>query len=133
MPDTELPMEMLEGQVLDHELITINDHPLLQMNVCIARDKGTYAPKRFLNPGKFEDLYRLHMHCQDPVSRSTLLHCWHQRWESMMPFRNFGQGKRFEICCVSSKSLVASMLAASWDKTTPPPPDWQVQALLHID
>ena len=98
MPDTDLPVDA-DFHEEERELLTINDHPLLQINVCISKDGGTFAPKRFLNPGKFEDLWQLHQHSPESVSKETLRNCWGERWKKMMPFRNFGQGKR---CTFSS-------------------------------
>ena len=107
MPDTEMQLNGMHfGDGLpggdpdfhpeEYELLTLSDHPLLALNVCLAREDGRYAPKRFLNPGVFEDLVQLHSACapEDRVSKSTLRRVWQTRWEKLMPFRSWGQGKR---------------------------------------
>ena len=83
--------------------IVPNNNPLLSSSTMLISSTGTnVAPKRFLNPGTFQDLVSLYQ--QDPcvpdhdrVSPSTLFKCW-KKWEVFMPFRNIGQGKRCTDC-----------------------------------
>ena len=67
----------------------------------IAIDEGQYAPKRFLNPGCFEDLFLLY-EVMTPktvaVAKSTLKRVWRTRWKKFLNFRNVGQGNRCKVC-----------------------------------
>jgi hypothetical protein len=75
------------------------DHPLWSLRIAI--NNGQYAPKRYLNPGTFEDLFLMYeamVPVGEQVSKSTLLRVWNGRWKKFLAFRRFGQGKRCKVC-----------------------------------
>ena len=60
-----------------HELLESPDHPLWAISI-LCGDKR-YAPKRYLNPGTFEDLFLMHcamVPAQDQVSKLDLPRRW---------------------------------------------------------
>ena len=60
-------------------------------------DANRYAPKRYLQPGCFEDVFLMYQGMTgsaDQVSRTTLLTVWNERWKRYLLFRSEGQGKR---------------------------------------
>jgi hypothetical protein len=82
-----------------YERIDDADHPLWALRIFVVAEH--YAPKRYLNPGCFEDLWMMHEvmeKVEDQVSKSTLRRVWCDRWKKFLPFRNVGQGKRCRVC-----------------------------------
>ena len=60
-----------------------------------------YAPKRYLNPGKFQNIWEMYeasVAKGDTVSRATLYNVWSSSWKHVLKFRNTGQGKRCKVC-----------------------------------
>jgi hypothetical protein len=83
-------------------------HPLwIRAEMSLSGSSGA-VPKRYLNPGSFEDLWSLYSHANDEtkVSKSTLLNSWNVAWKYVMPFRNVGQGKRCKVCAALSEERV---------------------------
>ena len=98
------PLATHDDSLLDEETHTVieqPDHPLWSMSTMLTDDGKRYTPKRYLNPGGFEDLWQMHQastEAQNQVSKSTLLRVWNDRWKHVLIFRNEGQGKRCKIC-----------------------------------
>ena len=90
--DPDLPIEM-------EDLPADVEHPL--WSLCVALGTERRVPRKYLNPGTFEDLWLLYQVMtpqHDQASRSTLFRAWTNRWEKYLRFRNVGQGKRCKIC-----------------------------------
>jgi hypothetical protein len=89
--DPELPIEMEDLQDVEHPL----------WSLCSALGSTRSVPRKYLNPGGFEDLWLLYQVMtpnSGQASRTTLFRAWSNRWENYLRFRNIGQGKRCKIC-----------------------------------
>ena len=88
---------------LDHEHVSVGepDHPLWDLGTAVGSDDAKFVPKRYLNPGTFEDIWILFQStapASEQISRSALYGCWSHRWKKYLQFRGIGQGKRCKIC-----------------------------------
>ena len=64
-------------------------------------DSEMVAPKMYLNPGIFEDLwllYEVETEAADRVSKSTFSLVWQERWKKFLICRKDRQGKRCKQC-----------------------------------
>ena len=103
----------------EHMLIDIPLHPLWNLSVVVPSARHgegakRYVPKRYLNPGCFEDLFSMHQAAEgnDAVSRSTLLKCWNGSWKRFLDFRNIGQGNRCKVCAKLDEERVSAVTPA---------------------
>ena len=98
--DKEKVAAELKGE--EYELVDNPSHPLWDKSLLLGDQR--YAPKKYLTPGTFEDLWMLYCNQpdRDKVSKSTLHKAW-WNWRRFMPFRNIGQGKRCKLCAVLSE------------------------------
>ena len=96
--------DLLEEAML--ECLEDSEHPLFIMHYCLGPEQKRYVPKRYLNPGTFEDLWMMHQGTGGGVGRSTLYRVWKERWARFLPFRNVGQGKRCKVCARISEERV---------------------------
>jgi hypothetical protein len=94
-------------------------HPLWNLSVVVPSARHgegdkRYVPKRYLNPGCFEDLFSMHQAAEgnDAVSRSTLLKCWNGSWKRFLDFRNIGQGNRCKVCATLDEERVSAVTPA---------------------
>ena len=100
----------------EHQLVDVPSHPLWNLSIAIPMQDASekrYAPKRYLNPGCFEDLFSMHQASQgdSAVSKSTLNACWNQRWKRFLDFRNIGQGKRCRKCAKLDEERLQAVTA----------------------
>ena len=93
-PNAEQAIDAFELAAIEHE-----NHPLWTRSLALSGTKGQ-APRRFLNPGTFEDLYNQHTFEKgdEAVARSTLKRCFDAQWSQFISRRNIGQGKRCKRC-----------------------------------
>eukprot|EP00959_Pyramimonas_sp_CCMP1952_P117582 2458313-Pyramimonas_sp.AAC.1 len=85
-----------------HEMIETPSHPLWSLSVALPDGDPTkrYAPRRYLNPGKFQniwEMYEVSVAKVDKVSKATLYSVWNSSWKNVLKFRNSGQGKRCKV------------------------------------
>lgn len=106
------PLAISNSAMLDldeYEVVDTPEHPLWAISTHVEASGSRYVPKRYLNPGCFEDLwlaYQAQTDVANQVSKSTLLKVWHARWSKYLPFRNIGQGKRCRVCAVIDEERV---------------------------
>ena len=84
-----------------YEIVPVgnDNHPLWSRAVAIGDNKKG-VPKKYLPPGRLEDLFSMHQ-CElglEAVSRTTLRRCWFDRWKKYLAFRDGGHDKRCKIC-----------------------------------
>ena len=97
------PLAVADPGLMDldgHALVDDEQHPLWALSM-LAADGKHYVPKRYLNPGGFEDLWLMYEAMVSPeeqVSKSTLLKVYRERWDKYLVFRGIGQGKRCRTC-----------------------------------
>ena len=70
-----------------YEIVPVgnDNHPLWSRAVAIGDNKKG-VPKKYLPPGRLEDLFSMHQ-CElglEAVSRTTLRRCWFGRWKSTL-------------------------------------------------
>ena len=86
-----------------HELIETPGHPLWSLAVALpgGDPMKRYAPKRYLNPGRFQNIWGMYEQSvakDDAVCKTTLFRAWNCSWKNLLKFRNAGQGKRCKVC-----------------------------------
>ncbi len=100
-----------------HELVETPSHPL--WNISVALSGGDlakrYAPKRYLNPGSFQnlwDMYHGSVPTDEQVSKATLYNSWNSAWKKVLRFRSTGQGKRCKVCAMLDEARSKATTAA---------------------
>ena len=93
-PNAEQAIDAFELAAIEHD-----NHPLWTRSLALSGTKGQ-APRRFFNPGTFEDIFNSHKFDKgdEAVARSTLKRCFDERWGQFISWRNVGQGKRCKRC-----------------------------------
>ena len=97
------PGEQIDLDKDPYEIIPVpnDDHPLWSQSIAIGDNKKGIV-KKYLNPGKFEDLFSMHQTDlgSQAVSRTTLKKCWIERWSQFLEQRSSNREKRCKCCAV---------------------------------
>ena len=93
-------MEPQDQDDNDYKVEVEMNHPL--WDLLVANGAPRVVPKRYLNPGTAESLWKQYESDQHgpagPVSRSCFLKRYNSVWAKVLVFRNVGQGKRCKDC-----------------------------------